>query len=119
VRRRLIDLATNVSLHPVLRWVSGVHLVWMIVDLLAVAGIVARSWRLGEARYRYLAAVLLLPAAYYLSYLFATPMFDFRFMYPSTLMVQCVTLSWLLGLIPGINRPGITAETDRPGAELP
>ncbi len=114
VRERLIAMATNVSQHPVLRWVSGVHLVWMVVDLVGIVGLAALSWRSGDAKYRDLAAVLLLPAGYYLSYLAATPMFDFRFMYPSTLMVQCVALSWLVGLF-----PGIAAEPHRPGAELP
>ena len=41
--------------------------------------------------------MLLIPLGYYLSYLFAAPVHDFRFMYPSTLAVQCVTLSWMLG----------------------
>ena len=44
-----------------------------------------------------LAGVLLIPLGYYLSYLLATPVHDFRFMYPSTLMVQCVALAWLIG----------------------
>lgn len=116
LRRILIGLAMEASLSPVLRWISGVHLVWMIVDLVAIVGLAVLSWRSGEAKYRYLAAVLLLPAGYYLSYLAATPMFDFRFMYPSTLMVQCVALSWLAGLFPGLRR---AAEPDGAGAELP
>jgi hypothetical protein len=90
----------------------------MIVDLAAVVGLAVISWRFRKAKYRDLAAVLLLPLGYYLSYLAATPMFDFRFMYPSTLMVQCVALSWLLGLLPW-TRPGIAAEPHRSGAELP
>jgi hypothetical protein len=114
VRRGLIEVTTEVAESPVLRWVSGVHLVWMIVDLLAVVGLAMLSRRPGRARYRDLAAVLLLPAGYYLSYLAATPMFDFRFMYPSTLMVQCVALSWLLGLL-----PGLAAKPDRTRSELP
>jgi hypothetical protein len=118
VRERLIAVTTEVAAHPVLRWVSGVHLVWMIVDLAAVVGLAVIAWRSGKAKYRDLAAVLLLPLGYYLSYLAATPMFDFRFMYPSTLMVQCVALSWLLGLLPW-TRPGIAAEPHRAGAELP
>ena len=53
--------------------------------------------RPGGERYRILAWVLLIPLGYYLSYLFATPVHDFRFMYPATLMVQCVALSGLIG----------------------
>jgi hypothetical protein len=91
LRQRLIGVAEGVAEHPVLRWLSGVHLVWIVVNLLWVIGL------LPFPRYRFLACVLLIPLGYFLSYLFATPMHDFRFMYPSTLMVQCVTVSWALG----------------------
>ena len=37
--------------------------------------------------------LLLLPLGYYLSYLVATPVHDFRFLYPATVTVQCLTLS--------------------------
>jgi hypothetical protein len=78
------------------RWIGGVHLVWMVVNALWVAVLLALSFRPGREGYRFLACLLLVPLGYYLSYLAATPQHDFRFMYPSTLMVQCVTLSWLL-----------------------
>lgn len=91
LRQRLVEVTQRVAEHPVLRWVSGVHLVWIVVNLLWVIGL------LPFPRYRFLACVLLIPLGYFLSYLLATPMHDFRFMYPSTLMVQCVTVSWALG----------------------
>jgi hypothetical protein len=100
LRQLLIATAGGVAADPVLRWVSGVHLVWIAVDLLWVTGLLAASWGAPEERragYRFLACVTLIPLAYYASYLLATPMHDFRFMYPSTLMAQCVTLSWGLG----------------------
>jgi hypothetical protein len=78
------------------RWIGGVHLVWIAVNVLGVAVLLALSFRPGRERYRFLACLLLVPLGYYLSYLAATPEHDYRFMYPSTLMVQCVTLSWLL-----------------------
>ena len=97
VRAWLGRVARGVAAHPVLRWISGVHLVWMVVSALGVAGLLACWLRTRESWYGFLACLLLIPLGYYLSYLFATPMFDFRFMYPSTLMIQCVTLSWLIG----------------------
>ncbi len=92
----LSEVETNVS-ESGWRWLGGVHLVWIAVSVLWVAVLLALSFRQGGERYRFLACLLLVPLGYYLSYLAATPTHDFRFMYPSTLMAQCVTLSWALG----------------------
>lgn len=97
LRQGLSDTAKGVAANRVLRWISGVHLVWIVIDVLGVLGLLALSLRPGGERYRILAWVLLIPLGYYLSYLFATPVHDFRFMYPATLMVQCVALSGLIG----------------------
>ncbi len=99
VRKELSRVTAGVGRHPVLRWLSAVHLVWIVAGCLWVAGLVALSFREGRARYRFLAYVLLVPLGYYASYLLAAPVDDFRFMYPSTLAVQCVTLSWLIGTL--------------------
>jgi hypothetical protein len=96
-REGLARIVERVAAGSVLRWISGVHLVWIVVDVLGVLGFLALSFRTGGERYRILAWVLLIPLGYYLSYLFATPVHDFRFMYPATLMVQCVVLSGLIG----------------------
>jgi hypothetical protein len=45
--------------------------------------------------------VLLQPLAFALSYLLATPAPDYRFLYPSTLVIQCVVLSWAFSWISG------------------
>ncbi|HSU82919.1 MAG TPA: hypothetical protein VLR69_10895, partial [Thermoanaerobaculia bacterium] len=74
-----------------------VHLVWILVNVAWVAGLLAAWRRAREERYGFLAVLMLVPLAYYLSYLAATPGHDFRYMYPATLLVQCVTASWLLG----------------------
>ena len=100
VRRWLSQWTGTVALHPVLRWISGVHLVWIVVNALWIAGLLILSLR--GPQYRFLAWVLLLPLGYALSYLFASPAHDFRFMYPSTLAVQCVTLSWMVGGVGGL-----------------
>jgi len=99
VRKRLSEAAGATAIHPVLRWISGVHLVWIVVNVLGALGLLALSFRAGGTRFRILAWVLLIPLAYYLSYLFATPVHDFRFMYPATLMVQCVVLAGLVGWV--------------------
>ncbi|HEX3554159.1 MAG TPA: hypothetical protein VIA62_13115 [Thermoanaerobaculia bacterium] len=79
------------------RWLSGVHLVWLVANVAWIAALLVRYRRSGEARWRALAQVLLLPLAYSLSYLPAAPAADFRFLFPATLVVQCVTVAALLG----------------------
>jgi MFS family permease len=97
LRRSLTTTASRVAWNAGLRWISGVHLVWLLVDAAWVAGLLAAWLRTREERYGFLAAVLLIPLAYYFSYLAAAPGHDFRYMYPATLLVQCVTVSWALG----------------------
>jgi hypothetical protein len=97
VRGALSTPATWVSQDPAFRWISGVHLVWLLANLLAVAGLLVLRLRRRQERFGFLAWVLLIPLGYYLSYLLAAPAHDFRFMYPSTLIIQCVVLSCGLG----------------------
>jgi hypothetical protein len=89
--------------NPLVRWLSSVHLVWLLVNAAWVLGLVACWFRSRSPRHLLLALLLLVPLGYYLSYLLATPVHDFRFLYPATVAVQCVTLSWLLG--GGVQKP--------------
>lgn len=73
-----------------LRWIAGVHLVWLAANVLWIVALALRGrWTL--------ALLLLVPLAYYLSYLLAATVQDYRFLYPSTLFVQCFTVAALLG----------------------
>jgi hypothetical protein len=76
---------------PLLRPLVGSHLIWFGLNVLGVGFLLASPGR------RPLALVLLQPLAFSLSYLLATPEPDYRFLYPSTLVIQCVALSGLLG----------------------
>jgi hypothetical protein len=99
LRRLLGATLRRVAESRSLRWISGAHVVWIGVNGLEIALLLGLWARSREERYRRLPGVLLVPLGYYLSYLFAAPVHDFRFMYPSTLMTQCVTLSWLCGAL--------------------
>ena len=92
----LVTKTGNVALSPRWRWIAGVHAVWLAVDVLAMIALFALGWRRRRRDLVSLALVLLLPLGYYLSYLLAAPVEDFRFMYPSTLFVQGATLAALL-----------------------
>ncbi|HEY2291537.1 MAG TPA: hypothetical protein VGM86_12625 [Thermoanaerobaculia bacterium] len=76
---------------PLLRPLVGSHLIWFLLNVLGIGFLLASPGR------RPLALALLQPLAFSLSYLLATPEPDYRFLYPSTLVIQCVVLSWALG----------------------
>jgi hypothetical protein len=102
VREGLTDLVRAAGESHGWRLVSGVHVIWLLADCVWIALLVS-------FRRRALALVPLLPLAFYLSYLPATPAHDFRFMYPATLAVQAITFASLFALL--IQRPGSRSRT--------
>lgn len=97
VREVLSTVGRKVSWSP-LRWIAGVHLVWLGANVLWIAALALRGRRA-------LALLLLVPLAYSLSYLLATTVQDYRFLYPSTLFVQVFTAAAGLGRIAIYFRP--------------
>ena len=91
VREGLADLVRAAGKSPGWRLLSGVHVIWLVADCAWIVFLIS-------SRRRPLALVLLLPLAFYLSYLPATPAHDFRFMYPATLAVQAITFASLFAL---------------------
>jgi hypothetical protein len=73
------------------RYVAGVHGAWLAANL---------AWIVALARlplYRQVSLAFLPPLLFYLSYLPATAGRDYRYMYPSTLVLQVITLAAVLG----------------------
>ncbi|HSF43800.1 MAG TPA: hypothetical protein VLT87_28670, partial [Thermoanaerobaculia bacterium] len=97
IREVLSTVGRKTSWSP-LRWIAGVHLVWLGANVLWIAALARRGRRK-------LALLLLVPLAYSLSYLLATTVQDYRFLYPSTLFVQCFTLAAALGGLAAYLRP--------------
>lgn len=98
-REALVGWGRDVGRDPVLRWPFGVHLVWLLANAIWIAALLAGARKRGDRRLSALAIFLLVPLGYSLSYLLASPVPDFRFLYPSTLLVQCLTLSWAAGAL--------------------
>ncbi|MBD3307724.1 hypothetical protein GF339_14905 [candidate division KSB3 bacterium] len=81
--------------NPILRLLSGVHLVWIGITLGGIGGSMRVYWRSRSPDALFCAILLSLPLTYYGSYFFATTAWDFRFMYPATLSVQVITLAYV------------------------
>jgi hypothetical protein len=97
VRTFLVDKISRCCDHRVWRWLFSVNIVWLLANLIWI-GTATRSARSHPANsLGGLVFVLLFSLAYYASYLLVTTCWDFRFMYPSSLLVQALTLSWLSG----------------------
>jgi len=80
-----------------LRWLTGVHLVWIVIDLAWIAAVFAVFVQ-KRIHPSWLAILLLfLPLSYYGSYMLAMTARYFRYMYPATLLVQILFVSALFG----------------------
>ena len=86
---------TDWTLHnSALRWLFFVHAVWLVINLLELFICGWLALRFHNERAGFLGLILLIPAAYYASYMIALTASEFRFMYPSLLIVQVVTLTY-------------------------
>jgi hypothetical protein len=99
--RAWLSAAADETARTPRRWVAGVHLIWLTVDLIGILAALVLAQIRRESKWLDVAVVLTLPLAYFLSYLPATPVHDFRLMYPATAAVQCATLATTLGALVG------------------
>ncbi len=92
VREAMANMGMGVAASR-LRWVFGVHGLWFIASIGGVL-LSLRAWRQKkDGRFLVLGLVLMGALSYYLSYLPASPVEDYRFMFPSTLVAAIVILS--------------------------
>jgi hypothetical protein len=86
--------------NPVLRWFSYVHAPWLVINLLGLMICAFLAARIKKAVFLFL--ILLIPASYYMSYLITLTASEFRLMYPSTLIVQVIILSFMIANLPNL-----------------
>jgi len=96
IRNELFILLHVVYEQPVLKFVSFVHLPWIMINLIGIVLCFVFGQKTGQLRVT--GMILLIPATYYFSYLIALAASDFRYMYPSTLIMQMITIGFLLTL---------------------
>ena len=90
IRNTLFRTLHAVYLHPILKLFSFVHLPWILLNLIGI--IYCFTAGRNPTIRKFLGYIFLTPGLYYFSYLIALPASDFRYMYPSTLIVQIIVL---------------------------
>ena len=99
LRERIFSELIWVSQEPILRWFSFVHLPWLVIDVCGIVACILIALRSRQRdKYLFFAIILTIPASYYISYLIAITASDFRFMYPSTLVMQVITLTCMFSV---------------------
>ena len=78
-----------------LRWMFGVHAVWLALGLGAWLFLLRRGWRQRDATAFFLATLVFVLLAYAASYLLVAPSVHYRFLYPATLPLHIGVLAWM------------------------
>jgi len=93
-RQFIFAIGKRVMAHPVARWFSYTHLPWFLLDIVMMAGGILLHFRKPAPgrNYAVFISMLSIPLVYYFSFFLAVTAPDFRFMYPSTLIVQLIFL---------------------------
>ena len=97
VRTKLIITLHKVYQHPILRFFSFVHFPWILVNILGILSCNVISQK--SHQLKMFGLVLLTPAMYSFSYILALPSAEFRYMYPSTLLIQVMSITIFTYLI--------------------
>lgn len=97
IHQKFQNLSWQVISHPILRWISGVHLIWLGFPLVGFVMLLRLRGRNPDLTHHDLLWILLLlPIAYTVSYLLACPWVAFRYIYPSTLLIQISVMAAVL-----------------------
>ncbi len=117
-RNAIFKAMNKISSHPLFRWISFVHLPWLVVNFAMVTIFILLSLRfLRFEAYFEIATIIMIPLAYYLSFLFAITSPAFRFMYPSTVVVQVMLWVTLVRFVASGWLPGLlVSESQRSGS---
>lgn len=96
-------MAIKIPNHFLLRQFAGVHLLWICINVSGICILLTLYYKSGEDMFVFVSVLLSIPLFYYGSYLLAITGLDFRFMYPATLTIQIVALTYLIfGILHGL-----------------
>lgn len=104
IRYKLNSLSAETGNKWYFIWFSGLHVVWLILNILAATYFLTRVFVKRNLESVFTFLLFLVPLSYYFSYLLAATTPDYRFMYPATLLMQVSIISLLLSRILTISR---------------
>jgi len=90
VRTQYISWLHSIYTHPILKMLSFAHVTWIFANLTGI--LYCFTFKRKSHIYVVLGQILLVPILYDLSYMIALTSSDFRYMYPSTLIMQVMTI---------------------------
>jgi hypothetical protein len=118
VRAAFYRFQDRLPCYPIVRWLN-VNGLWFDVNLVAAIGLAGVAVRRRQSRDLFTFFVLSLPLSYSLGFALATTGMDHRFLFPSTLLMQCITLAYAVGLAVGARTPTVRAGSDSAAAADP
>lgn len=102
VREKLCKLNHETAHKKYFNWISGIHPFWLIINVIFLLYFSIKFIFRRESSILLTILIFLLPLFYYLSYILAATTPDYRFMYPSTLLMQVFTLAFIISRFPQI-----------------
>ena len=99
LREWLIKLSTKTGQKLYFNWISGMHIVWLALNILFVIYSLINIFLKRDRKALFILGLFLIPLSYYFSYFLATTTSDYRFMYPSTLIMQVLVISLIISTI--------------------
>ncbi|MGI8495683.1 MAG: hypothetical protein ACR2L1_10295 [Pyrinomonadaceae bacterium] len=113
IRYKLNDLSSKTENKWYFIWFSGLHIVWIVINLLALIYFLYRTLIKRDTHSLYTLLLLLIPLSYYSSYLLSATTSDYRFMYPATLLTQVIVLSFgIAGITQFKDRRAVSTKPD-------
>lgn len=115
IRYKLNALSSETANSWYFIWISGLHAVWLILNLAAAVYFLRRVLAERNLKSVFCFLLFLIPLSYYFSYLLAATTPDYRFMYPATLLMQVSIVSLISSkvLTPYLNKNGSRIEMPR------
>lgn len=95
-RRTLQHLSQDTGTQWYFIWISRMHIVWIILNVLFLIGSLINIYIKRDRKSIFSLLLYLVPLSYYFSYVLAAVDSDYRYMYPSTLIMQAFVISLLL-----------------------
>lgn len=111
-RESICYLSHEVANKSYFNWISGIHPLWLFLNIIFVIYFAVKFLLKKDAKSIFVFLLFLMPLSYYLSYILAATTPDYRFMYPSTVMMQVIFVSLMISNVPRLYRNFITLGTN-------